>query len=399
MYECISKELSRDYLGKDFDLTEKDHEKAQRQVKLMAHDLYAVYKAFDSHDQVKHYESFKTLVTVFHQQCEVVENKEKSSCEIVIREKPKGNEIISSPHNTDARYVRKGKQTVCGQKGFLTETCDKANKTQFITDVKVTPATTSDVKELPGIQERLEEVGMKPKEQYADAGFVNGQTIGDSHDRGILLEGPSAGRSQSFEKFQAEDRPLDTADFEITREGDVREVIVRACPEKHIPTGQSLSESTGKMLVHFDPAICSACSVNTRCPVKIGKRVATLTLDDASYRGASRHHQYMENKDYRKQCATRAGVEATVSEMVRSHGVRKSRHRTESRTRLQLLFAAIACNVKRFIRHGILYGYVTSDAAKTMAANAFSITKGVLGRIYSPCLTMISLFSLKSALP
>jgi len=88
-----------------------------------------------------------------------------------------------------------------------------------------------------------------------------------------------------------------------------------------------------------------------------------------------------------------------VSEMVRSHGVRKSRHRTESRTRLQLLFAAIACNVKRFIRHGILYGYVTSDAAKTMAANAFSITKGVLGRIYSPCLTMISLFSLKSALP
>ncbi|HHT9147015.1 MAG: transposase [Candidatus Brocadiaceae bacterium] len=107
----------------------------------------------------------------------------------------------------------------------------------------------------------------------------------------------------------------------------------------------------------------------------------------------------MENKDYRKQCATRAGVEATVSEMVRSHGVRKSRHRTESRTRLQLLFAAIACNVKRFIRHGILYGYVTSDAAKTMAASAFSITKWVLGRIYSPCLTMISLFSLKSALP
>ena len=84
----------------------------------MAHDLYAVYKAFDSHDQVKHYESFKTLVTVFHQQCEVVESKENMPCEIVIREKPLGDEIISSPHNTDARYVKKGKQSVCGQKGF-----------------------------------------------------------------------------------------------------------------------------------------------------------------------------------------------------------------------------------------------------------------------------------------
>jgi len=83
----------------------------------------------------------------------------------------------------------------------LTETCDKANKTQFITDVEVTPTTTSDVKGLPGIQKRLEEVGMKPEEHYADAGFVNGQTIVDSHDRGISLEGPSSGRSQSFEKF------------------------------------------------------------------------------------------------------------------------------------------------------------------------------------------------------
>ncbi|MCC7238626.1 MAG: hypothetical protein U0571_00980 [Candidatus Brocadia sapporoensis] len=125
MYECINKELSRDYLGKDFDLTEKDHEKAQYQVKLMAQDLYAVYKAFDSHDPVKYYESFKTLGTVFYQQCEGVENKEeKTSCVIVIREKPVGDEIISSPHNTDARYVKKGKQPTCGQKGFLTETCD-----------------------------------------------------------------------------------------------------------------------------------------------------------------------------------------------------------------------------------------------------------------------------------
>jgi hypothetical protein len=296
LYECISKELSRDYLGKDFDLTEKEHEKAQRQVKLMAHDLYAVCKAFDSHDQVKHYKSFKALVTVFHQQCEVVWNKEKTLCEIVIREKPLGDEIISSPHNTDARYVKKGKQCACGQKGFLTETCDKANKTQFITDVAVTSATTLDMKGLPGIQKRVEEVGMKPEKRYAYAGFVNGQTIGDSHGRGISLEGPSSGRSQSFEKFQTEGRPLDTADFEIKIEEDNRDVTVLVCPEKQIPTSQSHSESTGKMLVHFDPGICSACRLNMRCPVKIGKRVATLTIDDASYRGcvpaSSVHGEY-----------------------------------------------------------------------------------------------------------
>ncbi|MGQ3684979.1 MAG: hypothetical protein ACUBOA_08275 [Candidatus Loosdrechtia sp.] len=83
-------------LGKEFDLTEKDHEKAQRQVKRMAHDLYTVYKAFESHNQVKHYESFKVLETVFHQQCEVVTNKKDEPYEIVIREEPVGDEIISS---------------------------------------------------------------------------------------------------------------------------------------------------------------------------------------------------------------------------------------------------------------------------------------------------------------
>ena len=59
------------------------------------------------------------------------------SWRLPLREKPKGEEIISTPHDTDARYTRKGKQTVCGQKGFTTRSCEETNKTQFITDVEV----------------------------------------------------------------------------------------------------------------------------------------------------------------------------------------------------------------------------------------------------------------------
>lgn len=404
LYECINKELSRDYLGKDFDLTEKDHEKAQHQVKLMAQDLYAVYKAFDSHDPVKHQESFKALVTVFHQQCEGVENKEeKTSCEIVIREKPVGDEIISSPHNTDARYVKKGKQPTCGQKGFLTETCDKDNKTQFITDAEVTPATTPDVKELPGIQKWLEEAGMKPEEPYANAGFVNGQTIGDSHNRGISLEGPSSGLSQSFSsvvKWRPDKSPP------IYSMSCIKTVVVIGKPNlgniqrpgntpfayihPHVDRTHDSFYFTCRFAI--EPLFYRRKQVRL-CILKVGKRVATLTIDDASYRGASRHHQYMENTDYRKQCATRAGAEATVSERVRSHGVRKSRHRTENRTRLQLLFAAIACNVKRFIRHGLLHGYMTSGIVKMTVVSSFSRIKMAFSthlfhflRLECPCL-------------
>lgn len=360
LYETISPELSRGYLEKDFDLTEKDREKAQGQIRLMAHDLYLLYKTFENHHQVKHYQSFKTLVAIFHQQCQLVEShdKEDNSPDILIREKPQGDEIISSPHNTEARYTRKGKQTVCGQKGFLTESCGEENKTQFITDIETTPATTADVTELPNIQDRLEESQMKPDEQYGDAGFVNGKTILESQAKGILLEGPSSGRSQSFEAFNDKDRPLDVADFKVTINEESEELIVISCPANQIPIEQTRSKKSGNILVHFNPATCSNCPLKERCPVKIGTRVASLTIDEKSHAGASRHHKYMENKDYRKQCAIRAGAEGVVSEMVRGHGVRKSRHRTENRTRLQLIFAAIACNVKRFIRHGVQYGYL-----------------------------------------
>jgi transposase len=359
LYEKIAPELSQNYLDKTFDLTEKDREYAQRQIKVMAQDLYVLNRSFENHHQVKHYQSFKTLATVFQQQCQVVENQDSQAGEeIIIRDKPEGDEIISSPHNTDARYMRKRDQKVCGQKGFLTETCDEDNQTQFITDVEVTPATTADVTELPNIQQRLDEAQMKPDEQYGDAAFVNGKTIIDSEEKGIALEGPSSGRSQSFETFNDKDRPLDVADFEVAVDEESGDLSVLSCPNDQTPTDQARSERSENILVHFDPGVCAGCPLKDRCPVKIGARTATLTIDEAAYRGAHRHHQYMENKDYRKQCATRAGAEGMVSEMTRSHGVRKSRHRTESRTQLQLIFAALACNVKRFVRHGVNYGYL-----------------------------------------
>ena len=46
LYENIRQELSQDYLEKDFDLTEKDKERAQRKVALMARDLYRINTVF-----------------------------------------------------------------------------------------------------------------------------------------------------------------------------------------------------------------------------------------------------------------------------------------------------------------------------------------------------------------
>jgi hypothetical protein len=386
LYEMIKVELSRDYLEKEFDLTEKDKAKATRKIKEMAQDLYILKSAFENHDQVEHYESFKTLTQVFEQQCmikepsegsrekeEIIEDCEeqiqvsagevgkdeeiKSSSEslpqIEIREKPEGEKIISSPHNTDAEYTKKGNQKVVGHKGFVTETCAPENKVQFITDANLEAATHSDAQETPKIEERLEYNDCKPESLYGDAGFVNGKTILESEEKGIDLAGPSSGRSQSIENFESQDRPLDIADFEVEIDDTSKELKVLTCPNKEKPLDQARSDKGNHILVHFDKDICTQCPLCARCPVKIGTRTSTLSISEEQYAGAARHHQYMESADYRKECGIRAGAESMVNEIANGHGARKSKHKTEARSRLQLIFASIGCNVKRYIRYKV----------------------------------------------
>ena len=390
LYEKVKIKLSRDYLEKDFDLTEKDKEKVSRKIKEMAQDLYVLRKEFEGHKQVKYYVSFKILTEVFEQQCivkeekyppteveDIIDNSANSEIknkvpgksadskeikesnealpEIEIREKPKGEKIISSPHNTAAEYTKKRKQLVVGHKAFVAETCGHENKVQFITDANLERARHSDNKELPKIEKRLEDNAFKPGELNGDAGFVNGKTILESEKKGIDLVGPSAGRSQSIENFEREDRPLDIADFKVEIDDKSKELKVLLCPNKQEPLDQKSSDKKDHILVHFDKDICAQCALNNRCPVKIGARISTLTVNQEQYAGAARHHKYMGSTDYRKKCAIRAGAESLVNEIANGHGARKSKHKTEERSRLQLIFASIACNVKRFISYKVEY--------------------------------------------
>ncbi len=160
LYETIKGHLSREYLDKDFDLTEKDKELAQTRIALMAKDLHKIVNTFENHHQVKHYETLKLLKQVFTQQCEVKDEPDNKDPEIIIKDKPDKKEI-NSPHNPDAQYVRKVKQQITGDRAFVTETCDPVNKTQFITDVEVTEATEHDSTQQPQIQKRLIETQLE----------------------------------------------------------------------------------------------------------------------------------------------------------------------------------------------------------------------------------------------
>jgi hypothetical protein len=46
----------------------------------------------------------------------------------------------------------------------------------------------------------------------------------------------------------------------------------------------------------------------------------------------------------------RNGIEGTISELTRAHGMRRNRYRGLAKARFQNLFIATACNIKRWLK-------------------------------------------------
>ena len=63
---------------------------------------------------------------------------------------------------------------------------------------------------------------------------------------------------------------------------------------------------------------------------------------------------------------------------------------------MQVIFAAIACNVKRFIRHGVLHGYVVSVTAVTTPSAAVSAAQTAFSSFFLHVLSLIYVSDRKS---
>ena len=57
----------------------------------------------------------------------------------------------------------------------------------------------------------------------------------------------------------------------------------------------------------------------------------------------------MRQTEFAKSMHPRNGIEATHSELVRGHGLRRTKYRGFNRVRLSHYFMGAACNVKRFL--------------------------------------------------
>jgi len=252
--------------------------------------------------------------------------------------RPGGGEIIESPHEPEARCGTKRDQHWIGYKAQVTETCEP-DQPRLMTDIDVTSAVAHDSPELPPIQKRLEERGLRPSEHMVDQGYVSGEHIVKSQAQGIDLVGPPPADTHPDNGFRQTDFQVDVeAKQVICPVGEVSRVwSERASAEGEPPTIE----------VRFSAETCQACPAFGVCT----KSAQGRSLELNPYRSALEARRVeAQTETFKQRFRIRAGVEATISELVRGHGLRRARSRGRAKMLLQACFTAAAVNLKRVMR-------------------------------------------------
>lgn len=149
-----------------------------------AEDLLMLIDRFAGHERIVNMNSYKAMVRVFQEQCEVVGKK------VTLRKKP-GGRTMQNPSDPDATYDgHKGK----GYQVQMAETCNPDNPVQLITCAIPQTAVDDDGEALAPVVAHLAAADLKPNELLADTlyGSDRNQQLCASKDIELLapVRGP-----------------------------------------------------------------------------------------------------------------------------------------------------------------------------------------------------------------
>lgn len=252
--------------------------------------------------------------------------------------RPQGREIIESPHEPEVRYATKRGQGWTGYKLQVTETCD-VDQPHLIVDLEPTGALANDSPALPAIQQRLQAQQLLPSEQQVDQGYMSGANLVQSAALGVTLMGKPLADTQAPAGFRQGDFQIDLLQQQAT------------CPAGQTSRIWSPRPATpgapAGIQIRFDGATCGACAFFGQCTSSPKGRSLSLH----PYREALEARRgEAQSAAFLKRLHLRAGIEGTISELVRAHGLRRARYRGQPKLGLQGYFTAVAVNLKRLTR-------------------------------------------------
>jgi hypothetical protein len=346
--ERLSEEL-RNWHATFDDSWEAPRETAKQRPKILrlARWTYELVQEFANDADVCAQEPYQLLVRLLNEQCIINEAEgegeggdgDRRVVVSIPESQNKRDGAMRTPHDPDATTSQKG----AGYHVQITETCNNDDH-ELILDYEVEPAHRPDTGRTPDIVERLDERGLKPETLYADGGYPTPSSLSENEKQGVKLHAPVTRQNMDSKK-------MSRMDFEVDQESG--QII--ACPEGHAPLQHTIRAATPTRTSEFalfDGARCSACPRRSECPVQSpGKDRPNGSFRLENSPGLHIRDQIFSEqqgepwlKDYR----IRAGVEATMSELKRTHGLERLRVRRLPRVKLSVSFKLMACNIKRW---------------------------------------------------
>jgi hypothetical protein len=247
-------------------------------------------------------------------------------------------ETLQSPYDEEATYRRKGKDAAKGYVANITETCDKDNPLQLITQVSVDTNTTDNqallVQDVREVADRMD-----IDELWTDGGYT-----GDTSHEAVTSQGiDHRVTAVKGRKKEADDLGLEDFEIEIGADG--------------IPTSMECpGGQTGKIRKGSKPdryscgfcvEVCGSCPLRDHYPTKCLKkpiRIIRFSIKE------------MRTAFQRKQVATqgregniRAAVESTVRSVIHPFGghLCKLSVRGKFRVSCMIILSALMVNIRR----------------------------------------------------
>jgi transposase len=252
---------------------------------------------------------------------------------------PPSKHFIQSPYDAEARFRRKRQVGWTGYMVHMSESCD-ADTPHLITNVETVPAPTSDVTVTADIHAHLAQRHLLPAEHYVDMAFLSAPLLVTSHNQyGIELVGPVV----TDNNWQAQTADgLDVTCFAIDWEAQV----VR-CPAGHHSQSWRLRDKQdhAAIEVRFAPGDCGPCPLRSRCTRSQVRTLGLHPQEEQLALNAARQRQ--AEAGFWNRYGRRAGIEGTLSQAVRTLGLRQTRYIGLAKTHLQHVATAVALNLSR----------------------------------------------------
>lgn len=360
-FAALPAELRQRYAPSPAQLLAKESKDAEGRAKSrqqVAEDMRDLINRFADHTGLRDRPSYQALVTIFTQQCEIVEER------VTVRTKT-GGDCVQNPSDLDATYDGKKGQ---GYQVQLSETCGDDNDVQLIVSALPQTAVESDAKALAPVLADLQARDQLPEEMLADTSYGSDENVQQAAALDVEVVSPVSGPKPA----EAQDAAgvivakLTIDDFAV----DERTGKVESCPAGRIPLNVVYEEATNTTTIHMSPEDCHVCPFREQCPIESGSGTCKVSYTDKQRRLEGRRRE-QETNVFRERYAKRAGLESTNSGLKRRLGLGQLRVRGRRAVSHALYLKVAGWNLLRAAASGKLRGRVAGRLARLAAALCF----------------------------